>query len=198
MYSRSMKKILIASNNIHKTAEITSVLMPYFDKIFTPNDLGLSIDPTEVGKTFLENALIKARAFSACVDMPVLSDDTGLCVHCLNNLPGVLSARYTPNHDSKENRQRLLFEMQDAKDRKAHFETVAVLRFPDGKELIGKGRVDGEIMTQESKTSGFGYESIFFCTALQKPFSCASIEEKNLVSHRGQAVRSILMQLGLN
>ena len=191
-----MSKILIGTNNKNKVAEISRIIKDKFDEIYTPADLNINVDPDETGSTLEENALIKAREFSKHVDMPVICDDTGLCVHALNNEPGINTARYAGNHDSKANRQKLLQNLANKQDRTAHFETVAVIRYPDGKEFVAFGKVEGVITEKEAEIEGFGYECIFFSTEIQKVFSMVTTEEKNSVSHRGRAVRNLLEIIG--
>lgn len=190
-----MKNLLIASNNKHKIEEIKLSLSPFFDNISTLDDEGIVCDPDETGKDFYENALIKARSVAMLTDKPVLADDTGLCVDALNGCPGVHSARYAVLHNGEANRRKLLSEMEGVTDRAAHFETVAILLYPDGEIVCGKGRVDGYILTEERGDNGFGYDSIFFSTELNKTFGEASADEKLTVSHRGRALNDLLNKI---
>lgn len=187
--------VVIASNNQHKVKEIKAILQGKFDNIYTLSQLNIECDPEENGETFLDNALIKAREISKHTDKAVLADDTGLCVHALNNAPGVHSARYAGDHDHAKNRQKLLNELQDKSDRSAHFETVIVLRYPDGKEVLGVGKVEGSILNSEQGNNGFGYDNIFFCNDLNKSFGIATDEEKNSVSHRARALHNLLTKI---
>ena len=188
-------KLLIASTNQHKIEEIKAVLSDRFDDISTLKDEGIDCDPEENGKTFLENALIKARAIAKFTDSAVLADDTGLCVTALNGSPGVRSARYAGNHDSAANRRKLLSELENATDRSAHFKTVVVLLYPDGKYLVGEGEVHGRIIEREQGSNGFGYDSIFYSDELGKTFAEATTAEKLSVSHRSRALKDLLQKL---
>lgn len=188
-------KLLIASNNAHKIEEIKSILQDKFDKIYCLNDLHIVCEPEENGKTFLENALIKATAVAKLTNLPVLADDTGLCVNALGGLPGVHSARYTGNHDHAKNRQKLLDDLRGKTDRTAYFETAVVLLYPNGQKVVASGKVYGHILEKENGTNGFGYDSIFFCDELNKSFGNASADEKNAVSHRGRALQNLLEQI---
>ena len=188
-------KLLIASNNQHKIEEIKAVLRGKFDQIVTMNEVGIQCDPDENGQTFLDNALIKAKAVAQLIDMAVLADDTGLCVNALNGHPGVHSARYASEHDSAANRRKLLAELQGVADRSAHFETVIVLLYPDGKIVTGNGKVCGRIIEKEQGTNGFGYDSIFYCDELCKTFAEATTAEKLTVSHRSRALNDLLTKL---
>ena len=188
-------KLLIASNNQHKIAEIKQILGNKFEQILSLSEAGIVCDPEENGKTFLDNALIKVRAVAKLTDMPVLGDDTGLCVDALNSAPGVHSARFAGNHDNAKNRAKLLYELQDETNRKAHFSTAVALLYPDGRLVTAEGRVDGEILHAEVGTNGFGYDSLFYCNEIGKPVAEATAEEKNAVSHRGRALQKLAEKL---
>lgn len=188
-------KLLIASNNQHKIEEIKQILGNKFDEILSLSDVGIVCDPEENGKTFLENALIKVYAVSKLTDLPVLGDDTGLCVDALNGAPGVHSARFAGDHDNAKNRKKLLACLEGLTDRKAHFTTAVALLYPDGRLITAEGNVDGKILEHEVGTNGFGYDSLFYCTELNKTFAEATAEEKNSVSHRGRALQKLAEKL---
>lgn len=188
-------KLLIASNNQHKIDEIKQILGNKFEQILSLSEAGIVCDPEENGKTFLDNALIKVRAVAKLTDMPVLGDDTGLCVDALNGAPGVHSARFAGDHDNAKNRAKLLYELQDETNRKAHFSTAVALLYPDGRLVTAEGRVDGEILHTEVGTNGFGYDSLFYCNEIGKTFAEATAEEKNVVSHRGRALQNLAEKL---
>lgn len=188
-------KLLIASNNQHKIDEIKQILGNKFEQILSLSEAGIVCDPEENGKTFLDNALIKVRAVAKLTDMPVLGDDTGLCVDALNGAPGVHSARFAGDHDNAKNRAKLLYELQDETNRKAHFSTAVALLYPDGRLVTAEGRVDGEILHTEVGANGFGYDSLFYCSEIGKTFAEATAEEKNAVSHRGRALQKLAEKL---
>lgn len=188
-------KLLIASNNQHKIDEIKQILGNKFEQILSLSEAGIVCDPEENGKTFLDNALIKVRAVAKLTDMPVLGDDTGLCVDALNGAPGVHSARFAGDHDNAKNRAKLLYELQDETNRKAHFSTAVALLYPDGRLVTAEGRVDGEILHTEVGANGFGYDSLFYCNEIGKTFAEATAEEKNAVSHRGRALQNLANKL---
>mgnify|MGYP001034038337 FL=1 len=188
-------KLLIASNNQHKIDEIKQIFGNKFEQILSLSEAGIVCDPEENGKTFLDNALIKVRAVAKLTDMPVLGDDTGLCVDALNGAPGVHSARFAGDHDNAKNRAKLLYELQDETNRKAHFSTAVALLYPDGRLVTAKGRVDGEILHTEVGANGFGYDSLFYCNEIGKTFAEATAEEKNAVSHRGRALQNLANKL---
>lgn len=186
-------KLAIATNNQHKLQEIRAILGDSFEELLSLKDLGIDVDVEETGTTLEENALIKARAILALSGIATLADDTGLMVDALNGAPGVYSARYAgEEHNDAKNRALLLKNLDDVKDRSAHFATVIALCYPDGKTLTASGRVNGEILLSERGTEGFGYDSLFFSTELGKTFAEATQAEKNSVSHRGRALRAML------
>lgn len=188
-------KLLIASNNKHKIEEISTILKGKFEKIVSLADEGIVCNPDENGKTFVENAFIKAKAAAKLTDLAVLADDTGLCVDALDGRPGVMSARFAEEHNDAANRRKLLDELKDKTDRTAHFECAVALVYPNGKFVCASGRVNGRILTSEVGQNGFGYDSLFYCDELGKTFAEAAPEEKNSVSHRGRALKELLFML---
>lgn len=188
-------KLVIASNNAHKIAEIKEILKGKFDEMYSLAEMGIDCDPVEDGDTFLANALIKVNEIAKHTPYAVLGDDTGLCVDALGGAPGVYSARYAGNHDSAENRKKLLFELRNETNRNAYFETCVALRYPDGTIVTAFGRVDGTILTEERGNGGFGYDCLFYSTELQKTFGECTAEDKHTVSHRGRALRNLLEKL---
>lgn len=189
-------KLVIASNNAHKIAEIKTIIGGFFEEIYSLKELDLSIDPEETGTTFEENALLKARAVTEATGMCALSDDSGLCVKALNGAPGVYSARYAGvGHDDAENNALLLKNLRGQTDRTAYFVSCVVLTYPDGKEIIAEGRTYGSILTELKGNNGFGYDPLFYSDDLKKSFGEASAEEKNAVSHRGRALAALKEKL---
>lgn len=187
--------LIIASNNEHKIKEIKTILRGEFDEISSLKEASIDCDPVEDGKTFLDNALIKANEIAKHTTCAVLADDTGLCVDALNGEPGVNSARYDGDHDNAKNRAKLLKRLLNEQNRSAHFCTAVVLHYPNGRIVTAEGRVDGYILEREDGANGFGYDSLFFCTEIGKSFGNATEEEKNSVSHRGRALNSLLEKL---
>lgn len=189
-------ELVIASNNRHKVKEITDILADKFDRIYSLSELGIKVDPEETAPDFLGNALIKANAVAAFTDKAVVADDSGLMVDALGGKPGVFSARYAgePCSDDRNN-AKLLAEMADEKDRRAKFVTTMVLRFPDGKTVVGTGEVMGEILLEKKGQNGFGYDPLFYSYELKKTFAEATEEEKNSVSHRSRALEEIVGKL---
>lgn len=186
-------KIVAATTNAGKLREIREILSDY--EVVSAADVGYFDDVEETGATFMENALLKARAASQAIGLPVLGDDSGLCVDALNGEPGIYSARYS-GKGMVENRQLLLKNLQGKSNRAAHFTCAMALVFPDGREYTVEGYTYGIIATEEQGgANGFGYDCLFVSDDLDKPFSIATAEEKNAVSHRGRALQNLLNKL---
>lgn len=189
-------EILLATSNLSKIKEMKDVLEPLGHTIYTPFDYGLTVSVDENGSTFLQNALIKAKAFNEVVDIPVLGDDSGLIVPSLNGEPGVLSARYAGDtQDDLANINKLLYNMKDVSNRDAYFMTVLVLRFKDGSYIVGEGATKGYITTTIKGNNGFGYDPIFYSNSLEKTFGEASDTEKERASHRTRALYDLLSKM---
>jgi len=186
-------KILLGTNNAHKAQEIRDML-PDFE-ILRPKDIGLDLDVDENGSTFEENALIKAKAFAEASGMITLADDSGLEVDCLNGEPGIYSARYCPKPgaDDKDRRDWLLKNIRERgaeQPWKARFVCEIAVVFPEGnKTLKARGTCEGEIIPEERGSGGFGYDPIFYMPDKGMTLSEMTEEEKNAVSHRGNAVK---------
>lgn len=192
------KTIIVASNNKHKIDEIKTILTDY--KILTLDQIGFSEEIEENGNSFEENASIKALAvrnyinntqYANCI---VLSDDSGLCVDSLNGKPGILSSRYSGRGD-EANRQKLLSDLQNKSDRKAHFVCTMALSLPSGETFIANGKTFGVISSKKIGCDSFGYDCLFFSERLGKTFGEATESEKNLVSHRYNALLKIKEKL---
>ena len=184
------QKLVVATGNAHKLQEIAEIFTDY--EVVSQKQMGFCEDVEETGKTFLENALIKARAASKALNCIALADDSGLCVNALGGAPSIYSARYCGRHgDDKANRDLLLKNLENATDRTAYFNSAVALVFPNGKELTAEGQTYGEILTEEQGDNGFGYDCVFFSNDLQKSFGLATAEEKNAVSHRFRALQNL-------
>lgn len=189
-------KMVLASNNKNKIKEFKQILNDF--EFLTLNDIGFLDDIEETGATFFENAKIKAQTVQNYLheknlSLPVLSDDSGLCVNSLNGEPGVYSARYSGGHGNNENnRQKLLKNLQGKEDRSAYFECVLVLMYPNGEIISAQGKTSGHITEKYHGSTEFCYDCIFYSDDLKKTFGEASIEEKNSVSHRSRAIKNLL------
>ncbi|MBQ2740822.1 MAG: RdgB/HAM1 family non-canonical purine NTP pyrophosphatase [Clostridia bacterium] len=193
-----MKKqtLVVATGNAHKLREIAQIFPEY--EVVSQKQAGFFEEVEETGSTFIENALLKARAACAALGLPVLADDSGLCVEALEGAPGVYSARYSGTHgDDKSNRALLIKNMQGIADRSAYFACAVALACPDGREWTAEGKTYGRILSEEQGEGGFGYDPIFFSDDLKKSFGIATAEEKNTVSHRYRALCAIREKAGL-
>lgn len=182
-------KILLATNNHHKVEEIKHKLSNLDGITFvTPRELGIELSPDENGATFMDNAEIKARAFYQVAKIPVIADDSGLLVEQLNGRPGVNSARYAgENASDKENRDKLVSELDFSKDTSARFHCVICL-YDGTLDYFAHGVVHGKIIPDERGTGGFGYDHIFVPDGYDETFAEISQEVKNRISHRGNAL----------
>lgn len=183
-------KFVLASHNRGKLAEMQRILGQLGVEVVLQSDLGLDLEPEENGTSFAENAAIKARAVMEASGLPAIADDSGLCVDALNGAPGIYSARYG-GLDSDQARYRLLLEnLRGAGSRSAHFHTAVVCCFPDGDVLEAEGDCFGTIAYAPQGEGGFGYDPVFFVPQLRKTFAQLTPEEKNAISHRGNALRA--------
>lgn len=185
-----MRKIILASHNRGKIAEISQILKPFGFEVLSAADMELP-EVEETGATFAENALLKASAVAARLQIPCLADDSGLCVKALGGRPGVLSARYAPDRDFNKGMEKLLAEIaaSGSSDRSAYFACVLVLAFPDGRYHSFEGRVNGQIATAPSGSKGFGYDPVFIPEGFDRTFGELNAEIKNSVSHRARALQ---------
>ena len=187
-------KIVVATGNAHKLQEIAKIFVGV--EVLSQKQCGFDEEVEETGTTFGENALIKARAACKALGVPVIADDSGLCVKALQGAPGVKSARYAGQHgDDKANRALLLKNLQGVEDRTAWFESAIALVYPTGKEILVSGKTYGKILYEEVGDKGFGYDSLFYSDDLQKSFAEAEMVEKNAVSHRGRALAALKVAL---
>lgn len=192
-----VETLVVATGNKHKLQEIQAIFKDV--RVISAREAGYLGDPEETGATFEENAIIKARAAAEALNLPALADDSGLCVAALGGAPGIYSARYAGGHgDDKKNREKLLAELGDEKNRAAYFRSAAALCFPQsmgGKTVTATGDTYGRILTREEGENGFGYDCLFYSDDLCKSFGVASAEEKNAVSHRFRALTALKEKL---
>ncbi len=194
------KGILIGTNNKHKVAELQELLEPLAIPVKTPEDLGIKIEIEESGTTFKENAALKVKAFYDLAKMPTLADDSGLEVDALNKEPGVYSARYGGLLTDKERNAYLLSKMKHVGDylRTARFVCVLAFKFLEEEPIrFYEGIAEGKIIYTPRGNNGFGYDPIFEDIRTKKTFAELTQEEKNLISHRGKALRLFLNDLKL-
>ena len=188
-----MKELIFASHNKGKIAEIKQLLEPFAIRVLSSEDVNLP-DVEETGKTFEENAKLKALTIAKLQNTVCLADDSGLCGDALDGRPGVYSARYAPNRDFQKAMQKLLSEMFQSKNpsRKAHFSCVLVLAYPDGQYFSFEGRIDGQIATMLQGNNGFGFDPVFIPNGYQQTFAQLGSEIKNKISHRACALKLLM------
>ncbi|MBQ7148291.1 MAG: RdgB/HAM1 family non-canonical purine NTP pyrophosphatase [Pseudobutyrivibrio sp.] len=188
-------KIIFATGNQNKLREIKEILGEENYEILTMKQAGIDIDIVEDGKTFEENSLIKSRAIAAeAPDAIVLADDSGLEIDALNKEPGIYSARYLgedTSYDIKNANLIQRLEGVEKQDRSARFVCAVSAVFPDGKEAVVRGTIEGYIGWEPMGENGFGYDPIFYLWDKDVSTAAISPEEKNAISHRGQALRMI-------
>ena len=183
-------ELVFATNNAHKLEEVRQILGDRF-KVLSLNDIDCHDDIPETGDTFQDNALQKARYVKEHYGYDCFADDTGLEVKALGGAPGVHSARYAGDHDSEANMTKLLHELEKKSDRSAQFRTVIALIL-NGQEVLFEGIVTGKIAQERHYgDGGFGYDPIFVPDGYTETFSQMSSQGKNLISHRGRAVRKL-------
>ena len=191
-------KFLVASNNKGKIREFNAILSELGIECVSMADMGIDIEVEETGTTFLENAKIKAEEIYKIAKMPTVSDDSGLEVDYLNGEPGVYSARYSGEHgNDKENNLKLLKNLEGVPEEKRNgrFKSVVYLVLDENTHIWAEGTVEGIIMTEEKGENGFGYDPLFYSPELKKSFAEAAPEEKNGISHRGNAIRDLKKKL---
>lgn len=201
----SVARLVLATHNQHKVVELRAILAPVVPSL-APGDVVGAADlgadpPHEDGVTFAENALVKARALAAATGLPAVADDSGLCVDVLGGAPGIFSARWSGRHgDDAANLALLLAQLADVPEahRGAQFTCAAALATPDGFEHVETGVLRGRLAMAPRGEGGFGYDPILVpdlqpARAEGRLLTCAELtaEEKNAISHRGQAFRAL-------
>jgi len=184
-----MLRVVCASANPHKVAEIFGLMNGVVDLVARPTDVA---DVEENSDTLVGNARLKAVAICVATGLPALADDTGLEVDALDGAPGVRTARFAgDNATDADNRAKMLLVLA-GKPRGARFRTVALLRFVDGREIIAEGVCEGSIAASEIGDRGFGYDKLFIASDGDgRTFAQMTVEEKQALSHRGRAFREL-------
>lgn len=192
-------EILVATNNEHKLKEIRQILSPHHITVYGMKDLNIDIGEVEEnGKTYQENALIKALALQKVSKMPIIADDTGLEIVSMNNEPGLYTARYASSLGGHAEAFKDIFKRIEGKDRTAYFVCSIVLLNVSDKPLKFEARIPGHIAKEVTSGDGFGYDPIFICDEVNKTYAEMGQEEKNRVSHRGKALNKLLTYLKIN
>lgn len=189
-------KLIIASNNAHKIREIKRILGTKFDTIVSLREAGIDHETVEDGVTFIENARKKATEIAAISGCPSLADDSGISVDALDGAPGVFSARFAGEHGNDEKNNDLLLErLEGVTDRGAHYTAAMVIAYPDGTTVESEGYLYGSIGHVRIGTGGFGYDPLFFPKGSSRTLAEYTEDEKNAISHRGNALAVLLEKL---
>ncbi len=178
-------RLVIATHNQGKLAELRSLLGSRIPEITSAGELGLP-EPAEDGTTFIENALIKAHAAAKASGLPALADDSGLCINALNGAPGVITADWTKR--GMAGITELVEQMGTAADRGAQSVCVLALAYPDGRSEVFEGKVEGTIVWPARGENGFGYDPVFMPNGHSRVYGEMSREEKSTLSHRRKAL----------
>lgn len=194
-------QVVLATRNAHKMSELSRILATTGVAVSL---VGLDAYPgmpevAETGRTFADNALLKARAVAAFTGLPAVADDSGLCVDALHGMPGIFSARWSGGHgDDKANLDLLLAQLSDVSERGAQFVCVAALALPlaggagaDRREWTMTGVLSGSLIRERRGTGGFGYDPIFLPTGSSVTTAELAPEDKDAISHRGRALRAL-------
>lgn len=189
-------KLIIASNNAHKIREIKQILGVKFDPILSLREAEIDHETVEDGTTFIENARKKAMEIAEICGCAALADDSGICVDALGGAPGVYSARFAGEHGNDEKNNDLLLEkLEGREDRGAHYTAAIVIAYPDGHTVETEGYLYGSIGYERIGNGGFGYDPLFFPEGSSRTLAEYTAEEKNSISHRANALASMLALL---
>ena len=186
-------KVVLASKNKHKLVEISKITEKFGMELVLQSELGVDIDVEETGSTFEENSFLKAEAVMKATGLPALADDSGIAVDALNGEPGIYSARYgfDDTLDDWGRLELLLKNTEHVPDgqRQAQFVCVITMVTPAGQVIQARGEIHGELTREPRGENGFGYDPIFYYPPYGKSTAEMSSEEKNQVSHRGNALK---------
>ena len=186
-------KVVLASKNRHKLEEINQITRLFDMELVLQSELGVDIDVEENGSSFEENSFIKAEAVVKATGLPALADDSGIAVDALNGEPGIYSARYGFD-DTLDDWGRLLLLLKNTEhvpdgQRQAQFVCVITMVTPEGKSIQARGEIHGELLRAPVGENGFGYDPIFYYPPMGMSTAEMSAEDKNQVSHRGNALK---------
>lgn len=190
--------VILATRNPGKVAELRRILASYDVALVGLDDYPHVPEVPETGETFIANALLKAHAVSQATGLVAVADDSGLAVDALNQMPGVLSARWAGRHgDDAANLALVLAQLTDTPDdrRGAAFICAAAAATPDGRELVVEGRIDGTLLRNPIGSNGFGYDPVFVPVGEARTTAQMTAAEKDAISHRGKAFRALAPKL---
>ena len=192
-------KVVLASKNPHKLVEIDAITRKLGIELILQSELGVDIDVEETGTTFEENSFLKANAVMLATGLPAMADDSGIVVDALNGEPGVYSARYGFD-DSLDDWGRLELLLKNTENvpdgqRQAQFVCVITMVTPEGQTIQARGEIHGELLRAPVGENGFGYDPIFYYPPMGMSTAEMSAEDKNQVSHRGNALKVLYEKL---
>ncbi|MFL0582251.1 XTP/dITP diphosphatase [Solibacillus silvestris] len=192
-----MKQVVIATKNKGKAKDFEALFGPFGYEVVTMFEVAPEVEIEETGTTFEENAILKAETLANMLGQIVIADDSGLAIDALNGEPGVYSARYAGDHDDEANIVKVLENMKDVPEdqRTARFCCALAIAGPNMETKTVFGTCEGMIAYEKKGTNGFGYDPIFYVPALEKHMAELSAEEKGAISHRGNAIRKLALQL---
>ena len=187
-------KLVLASKNRHKLAEMQTILGQLGLEVVLESEVGVDVDVEETGTTFEENALLKAKAVMEASGLAAIADDSGLEVDALGGAPGVYSARYGNKGSDPARTAFLLENMQDVPEerRTARFVSAIACALPDGRVVTARGTCEGTILFETRGDNGFGYDPVFYVPRIGMTFAEANGDQKNAISHRGNALKQFL------
>ena len=193
-------EILLATNNKHKLQEVREILSPHGIIVYCISDLNLDYkEPIEDGKTYKDNALIKANALKELTSLPIIADDSGIEIEALDNKPGLFSSRFASELGGYENAFNFIFDkVKEKNNSKARFMCDIILVNIEDRPLLFEGICEGNIAKEVRGNDGFGYDPIFIPDGYDKSFAEIERKEKNMISHRGRALKKLLVYLRLN
>ncbi len=195
----SMNRIVAASRNQHKIKEIEAITKAFGMEIVSRDQAGVpDVEIPEDGTTFEENSYKKAYGIMKLCNEITIADDSGLEVDCLSGAPGVYSARFAgEDGDDRANNEKLKALLKDVpyEDRTGRFVSVITMVYPDGEKIVARGEVEGHLVLEEKGSNGFGYDPLFVPLGYDITFGEFEPEEKNKISHRGNALKALKQQL---
>ncbi|RHW33407.1 XTP/dITP diphosphatase [Lysinibacillus yapensis] len=192
-----MKRVVIATKNKGKAKDFEALFNPLGFEVVTMFEVAPDMEIEETGKTFEENAILKAETLSRALGTLVIADDSGLAVDALNGEPGVYSARYAGDHDDEANIVKVLENLKGVAEEKrtARFCCALAIAGPELETYTVFGTCEGVILNEKRGTNGFGYDPIFFVPELDRTMAQLTPEEKGAISHRGNAIRKLAEEL---
>ncbi len=190
-------RFILASNNKKKLVEMREILSDMGIELLSQREAGCDFEVDETGETFEENSFLKADAVTRATGLPAVADDSGLMVDALDGAPGVHSARYTGSHEDTDEARNafLLKNLEGAEDRSAKFVSCICCTFPNGDVLRARGECRGSILHIPVGENGFGYDPLFLPEGFERSMAQIEPEEKNAISHRGNAIRKFKEEL---